>query len=287
MTDLRRQHAGDLAHLVSYRVMELLHFTWNTIIEPAYMARSQPKTWEKEGGEPVSVIDVHAEEFIQTGLRTLLPEAAFLGEETQPRECPERGLCWVVDPLDGTGNFIRRDPNFALIVALLCDGVPVGGWMSAPLKQTALWAIKGEGAFINGTPIHLGSHPVGMRYRVAVAPRLEGTQRNVSREPLATIARVPSSAAIQYLELGLGRLDAAIFDRARPWDHMAGVLFISEAGGCCMRPRGSEYRLGDDGYGLITARDPLLLKIAASKLYCPRDHHQESKQWIQRLRSKV
>jgi fructose-1,6-bisphosphatase/inositol monophosphatase family enzyme len=223
----------------------------------------------------VTVADHHAEAILTEGLARLLPEAAVVGEEAafaapQLLERAWDGLCWLVDPLDGTHNFSHGKPPFGILVALVEGGETIGGWIYDVLSERFCHARRGEGAFIGGEPFR--ARPSGREPPIAAISlvymnpaRREAVKRHVA--PLYTLVDIPRCAAEQYPRLALGQNDVSIFERTLPWDHAAGVLFLNEAGGMAARPDGTPYRVDDHArLGLVGAASPALWEELAERL---------------------
>lgn len=220
-------------------------------ILPRFRTLRQADIREKAPGQLVTDADLAAEAMLAEQLTRLLP-AAVVGEEgvaADPGQlaalaCP--GPVWVIDPVDGTANFAKGDPRFAIIVALVVDGVTVMGWIHDPLSDRTVFAAAGSGAWCGET-------------RVAVMPEVPLAEMAGSAGRKAALAaRVAAisrrgSAAHDYLDLVEGRLHFASFRRLMPWDHAAGVLIHAEAGGCGARLDGSPYRPALTEGGLLLA----------------------------------
>ncbi len=113
--------------------------------------------WEKKPGQLVSEADLMVDAMLRERLGVLIPEAAWLSEESA--ETPgraERRLAWVVDPIDGTRDFVRGRAGWAVSVALVEDGEVVIAVLAAPARDELWWASRGEGAWRNGVRLHCG-----------------------------------------------------------------------------------------------------------------------------------
>jgi fructose-1,6-bisphosphatase/inositol monophosphatase family enzyme len=223
----------------------------------------------------VTIADREAEAILTEGLVRLLPDAAVVGEEAayatpSVLDHLARGLCWVVDPLDGTNNFAAGEAPFGVLVALAERGEVLAGWIYDVLTGRACWAERGLGAWVDGERI--AARPTGQTPPVLAnsliymsAQKRAAVQAHVA--PHYTLVDIPRCAAEQYPRLVLGVNDAALFERTLPWDHAAGVLFVNEAGGKAARPDGSEYRLDDyDRPGLIGAASERLWDELAERM---------------------
>lgn len=196
---------------------------------------------EKKPGQLVTDADVCAEAMMARLLADLLPGSLVVGEEAVDAD-PDlllrlegEGTIWVLDPVDGTANFAKGIPRFAVIVALVVDGTTRAGWILDPLSDRLVFAEAGLGAWMGGLRLSIASQQplTGMR----------GAVRKKGRLP-AHIAQAPrgGSAAHDYLDLATGQLDFAHFKTLMPWDHAAGVLIHAEAGGVARLLDGRPYR---------------------------------------------
>ena len=114
-----------------------------------------PQVWDKTPNNPVTEADLACDAFLKRELGELLPSAGWLSEETADH--PERlgkGLCWLVDPIDGTRDFVRGRDGWAVSVALVSNGRPLIGILDAPARQQYWSAVAGRGALCNDQPIH-------------------------------------------------------------------------------------------------------------------------------------
>lgn len=216
----------------------------------------------KAVGEAVTVADRACEVLLTERLAGLIPGAAIVGEEAAARDLSlldgvGQGTCWIIDPLDGTGNFAQGKRPFGIIVALADHGIPVAGWIFDPLSGRLCHAIRGRGAWIDGERFVAHRVPAHATLQVAVT-RLFADARRRARviETLAQTCQVsdsPRCAADQYPRVAAGGCDATVFTRTICWDHAAGVLFLEESGGVAQRQNGRSYRCDEDGAGLVIA----------------------------------
>ena len=110
--------------------------------------------WEKKPGDPVCEADLAVDAFLKRELGALLPSAGWLSEETADDPARlEHDLIWLVDPVDGTRDFIRGRPGWAVSVALISGGRPLIGTLCAPARGETWQAVAGQGAFRNGQPL--------------------------------------------------------------------------------------------------------------------------------------
>lgn len=245
------------------------------IVMPRFRALSADEVSEKSPGDLVTIADQESEVRLAQGLADILPEARIIGEEATAAdpsllEAVENGLVWLIDPIDGTSNFAEGISPFALMIALLDDGKRIGGWIYDPVADRLCHALLGRGAFINHQRVHARESGKAMPV-AALATRFMSADKRADVEARATgkltLAPIPRCAADQYPQLVLGMADVALFERALPWDHGAGALFLEEAGGIITRTDGSPYRTGDGRIGLLGASSQRMWEIAARVLF--------------------
>jgi myo-inositol-1(or 4)-monophosphatase len=197
----------------------------------------------------VSYVDQNSEKRLVTGLRELLPEAVFLTEEaTTAAESGE--WCWVIDPLDGTTNFLHQLPCFAISVALTHRGESVLGVVHNVSMQETFWAWKGGGAFLNGQPI-LVSERQGLNQALISTgfPYTDFTQLGPYLQVMEHFMRNTrgirrwGAAAVDLAYVACGRYDLFFEYSLHPWDVAAGGLLITEAGG-----RFTDFQAGQEAW---------------------------------------
>jgi myo-inositol-1(or 4)-monophosphatase len=181
--------------------------------------------WEKKPGEIVCEIDLEVDAFLRERLGSLDPEAGWLSEETlDASDRYERRRTWVVDPIDGTRDYVRGRPGWSVSVALVEDRAPVIGVLSAPLRGELWTATRGGGAFRNGE-----------RLRASGRTELPGARVPAEQLPaadadLAMVAK-PNSIALRIALVAAGEADlVATLKWGFEWDIAAAALIAEEAG---------------------------------------------------------
>ena len=241
------------------------------VILPHYRNLKASDIEEKSPGDFVTVADKLSEQRLSAELLRVLPQASIVGEEAAAAD-PDilkhinDKTAWIIDPIDGTGNFAAGKPPFGIIIALVEQGETIAGWLYDPLKERLCFAWKSKGAYINGEQVTANSEFSGK----PIAALATGFMKEQKREqtlakatPHYEIADIPRCAAEQYPRLVLGQNHVSIFERTLPWDHAAGILFLNEAGGRAARWDGSDYLPGDNRTGLLGASSPKLWDEAA------------------------
>lgn len=192
--------------------------------------KTAARTWSKSGGSPVTEADIGVDTFLRIRLSALLPDAAWLSEETvDDSQRLSRRLVWVVDPIDGTRAFMSGSPDWAVCVALLDDGVPIAGVVHAPACGATYLARRGGGARRNDQPIATTKTTTLGGARIAgPKPMLDALRRLELFEPSEKIP----SLALRLARIADGSIDAGLVSPdARDWDLAAADLVLSEAGG--------------------------------------------------------
>jgi myo-inositol-1(or 4)-monophosphatase len=186
----------------------------------------------------VSAADRRAEETLFAELSKARPGYGFLGEEGGAREGADKSHRWIVDPLDGTTNFLHGIPQFAISIALERDGGIVAGLVYNPASEEMFIAERGKGAFLNEQRIR-----VAARKRLADAVVACGLPHYgrpgvplAQKETAAVQGKVAGlrrfgAAALDLAWVAAGRLDAYWEREIKPWDMAAGMILVREAGG--------------------------------------------------------
>ncbi len=233
-------------------------------VMPRFAMLEPDQTEMKGPGEPVTVADRDAEEMIAKGLRALLPSARVIGEEAcaaNPSLLDHLGedAVWLVDPIDGTANFVAGKPPFAMMVALLMDGETVGSWILDPLTDRLAVAERGSGAWIDGERITSpASTPAMSDLRGIVSTAFcPGDRMTLVKRLHAAVRQVLPTARCaghEYPLVATGQHDFALYWRTLPWDHAPGALLVTEAGGSVTYLDGSPYRPALQRTGLLLTR---------------------------------
>ncbi|BCB81258.1 inositol monophosphatase [Phytohabitans flavus] len=233
-----------------------------TVVLPSFQHLAEGDVEEKAPGEVVTVADRRAERLIADGLRALLPDSVVVGEEGVAADpsvldlLREPGLVWIVDPIDGTGNFAAGHGPFAIMAALVRGGAPVGAWILDPLAGTLAVAEAGSGAYVDGVRVTLSAETSQPLRGAAMSRFLPADLKARIQSGLPAIDEVMPGlhcAGREYVDIVTGAQDFVLFWRTLPWDHVPGALLVEEAGGVVRRLDGGPYHLAADGYGLLAA----------------------------------
>ena len=194
----------------------------------------------------VTTYDKKVQETLKEKLTEILPAAAFVGEEDDIHASIQRGLAFIVDPIDGTTNFIKDYHVSAISVGLINDGRSYIGVVYNPYLDEMFTAERGKGAFLNGKPIHVSRNPLSEGIVLfGTAPYYEELSRksfDLAYEYFrqALDIRRSGSAAIDLCSIAAGRAEVYFELRLSPWDYAAGSLIVEEAGGVVTTVDGGE-----------------------------------------------
>ena len=184
----------------------------------------------------VSEADKKTEDLIVARLDAAFPDDSVLGEEGGLRQ--KGPALWVIDPIDGTSNFLRGIPHWCVSVGLIVDGRAVAGFLYNPVTDELFSAHAGGGAFLNGAPIRVSgatditqsSLGMGYAHRLPLAPYI--AEMNVSLAGGCDV-RTLGSGALDLGFVAAGRLDATFYRHINLWDVAGGLAIVAEAGGTC------------------------------------------------------
>lgn len=207
--------------------------------------------------DPVTEVDRRAEDRVLDVIRSHRPDDRMLAEETGGADW-SGGRVWIVDPLDGTVNFVHGLPHVAVSVGLWVDGRAEVGVVVDVMADILYSAARGEGAAMSGsearisTTEHLGESLVATGFPYDRQQRADHYARVLARVLARSRGlRRLGSAALDLCWVAAGRFDAYWEEGLQPWDAAAGALIVTEAGGRVTAPDGSEHRL--DGPGIVAS----------------------------------
>jgi len=247
------------------RVAAVLEEVAAEVIEPRFENLADDDVEEKAPRELVTTADTESERLLVHRLGELLPGVPVVGEEgtwqdgsTPANVLAEEPRVWLVDPVDGTSNFVAGSSDWGVMAALVERGRTVVSWIWRPVDRRLYVAERGGGAWVDGRRISRAPAPAdARRLRGGVLRRfldeatLETVDRNTGRFAQITSGRM--AAAVEYPLIAEGEEDFAVFGPTLPWDHAPGVLLVEEVGGVARRPDGRDYEpAGTDG-GLLVA----------------------------------
>jgi myo-inositol-1(or 4)-monophosphatase len=240
-----------LRHAISLAGAEALH-----------MAANGFKIETKADQSPVTSADLAVNHLLHAHLLGAFPEDGWLSEESPDTDVRlGKQRVWVIDPIDGTSAFIRREPEFCISVALVDDGQPVLAAVFNPSTDELFMATRGGGVQCNDVPMVPTSRQPVERHTIALNPSeqqlgwFHGLDGQVISYPIRSIAWALTLAAS-------GRIDAvATWEPQNEWDLAAGVLLIQEAGGTAVDGAGELLRFNQP--------DPRYRGLIATSQHCP------------------
>ncbi|MYS25226.1 myo-inositol-1(or 4)-monophosphatase [Streptomyces sp. DvalAA-14] len=183
----------------------------------------------------VTEMDIAAEKLITSYIGRLRPDDGFLGEEGASSDGTS-GVRWVIDPLDGTVNYLYGLPAWAVSIAAEYQGEAVVGVVEAPMRAETYQAVLGGGALVNGAPARCRPAPefshalIGTGFGYLAERRVAQAEVVRALVPQVRDIRRAGAAAIDLADVGCGRLDGYFERGLNPWDLAAGALFAREAG---------------------------------------------------------
>jgi len=216
----------------------------------------------------VTVVDKTAEQMFVDGLSKLLPEAGFIAEEGTSVKKGET-YNWVIDPLDGTTNFVHGIPAYCTSVALLKDNQPIIGVVYAVQQQECFSAYLGGGAMLNETPIHCSDNALLKNALLATGfPYDDFTREQAYLKAFQYFFRNTrglrrlGSAALDLAYVACGRVDGFFEYGLNPWDVAGGALIVKEAGGIVTDfKQGTDYIFGEEIVASSTPIQPPFFKV--------------------------
>ncbi|MEX0808137.1 MAG: inositol monophosphatase [Dongiaceae bacterium] len=239
-------------------------------IMPRYERLAAHEVREKARGELVTIADEAVEAWLEPRLIDLLPGSRVLGEEAaaaNPSLIAElsegNDPIWMIDPVDGTSNFVAGRPVFAVMAALVRHGEILGGWIYDPVNDRMAMAEGGSGATLDGKKIRVSTPPVEDRaFRGVILGGSFGlpavNERLKQRRDRVDAIKSRRCAGAEYMSLAAGEMHFAVFTRLMPWDHAPGVIIHRESGGYGRHMDGSTYVPGrlEAGALLMAPNEP-------------------------------
>jgi fructose-1,6-bisphosphatase/inositol monophosphatase family enzyme len=221
-------------------VANYIRETARALILPRFRALGVGDVREKKPGDPVTIADTEAEQELARRLTEVIPGAHVLGEESVAED-PSRLAwlaadmpVWIIDPIDGTSNFVRGHPGFAVIVALARQGQVEAGWIYNPLGDVMISSLKGNGAWLADKRLRVDTSVPPERLTGSAYGRTKsGTRAGRALNDSGRIRGVHNQgcSGLEYMAIAQGMAQFSLHSRSLPWDHAAGMLIIAEAGG--------------------------------------------------------
>ena len=237
------------------------------IIFSARQVDCEENITSKEGAANfVTVFDVRVQEYLISEIKKQIPDAVFIAEEQEnDTSLLDAEHCFIIDPIDGTTNFIRDYRHSCISVAMITSNQTVFGAVYDPYLDEMFYAQRGKGAFLNGKRINVSSHDMSMGIcAYGTSPYYRDTLGDMTFDICKALfmrcadVRRCGSAALDLAYVAAGRNDMFFECRLSPWDYAAGALLIEEAGGIISDMNGAEVE--------FTSARPI---IAANKMIYP------------------
>lgn len=215
---------------------------------------------EKHPADLVTEADEASQKMIEEILLTSYPNHAFIGEEAignhhlSEGECGKNApsdlpLTWIVDPLDGTTNFVHQVPHFGPSIALARGSDLICGVVYNPITDECFTAAKGKGAWLNDQPIHVSNIQstkdalISFSFPAIVCDHSPDMITFIKLAPHVQAIRRTGSTALNLAYIAAGRFDAQYHHSTHVWDVAAGILLIQEAGGVITGSNGDPFDL--------------------------------------------
>ena len=244
-------------------VRDLLRQTAEEIILPRWKNLQQDDIQHKAADDVVTVADREAEQFLSQQLVKLLAGSQVVGEEAvhenagRLKALDGDAPVWVIDPLDGTGNFAAGDERFAIMVCLMLRGETLAAWIYQPLQNTLTSAELGAGAYANAARLRIDApaRPLSQLRGALLTRFLPDPLRPTAQAAAKAFREIDMSrcGGFDYPAFAQGDLQFLFYYRTLVWDHAPGSLIASEAGGLVRRLDGSAYQPTDQRSGLLVA----------------------------------
>jgi fructose-1,6-bisphosphatase/inositol monophosphatase family enzyme len=266
--------------LVNYSAVDaLIRTVGDTLLMQHWRALSADAVREKSKGDFVTDVDEEAERRLSAGLTALAPHTAVLGEEAAAANPTLLNLLqhandlWIIDPIDGTSNYIEGKPCFAIMVAFVTGGITQASWIYQPVLQKMFFAKHGGGAFCNGQRLQPTTADTALeKLHVGISVKFtpEPLRGHVSAQVHQFASHAPfMCAGYEYAALADGSKAMAMYHRLYPWDHVPGLLLAQEAGLFIRHFDGSHYDPRTQRQGLIVAANAHIWRACRDLLVLP------------------
>ncbi len=246
-------------------ILGLMRETADEVINPRFRALDEDDISHKSAPwDLVTVADTEAEAYLTKRLQSAFPDALVVGEESifehpeKRKLLPNADHAFIIDPIDGTRNFVRGRIQHGVMVAETRGGITTRGWIWQPQTERAYVAERGAGARLNGEPI--------------VRPKSDRLPRGASSKEsmhgftadgaLSPVVWSQFACAFDYPAVLHGDIDFMYYTSMHPWDHLAGSLMVTENGGVSRTMDGLAYSVLSCSKGLLVANDALVWMTA-------------------------
>ena len=247
------------------------------LIMPRFKMLQEGEISSKSGpSDLVTIADREMEAELERALNAAYPGSIVLGEEsvsagekTLDALADPSNVVWVIDPVDGTWNFVHGKNEFAVMLACVIGGRTRHGWIYDVPADRMMYTEQGQGTWIDGqrqkvAPVKPWRQTIGFcgahYFPPAQRPMIKTFAKQVKGLHLF------GCAGHEYLNVASGLYDFALYNRGKPWDHLAGALAVQEAGGVVSRFDGNPYLPSDDRPALLCTSNDLLQEILQREL---------------------
>ena len=212
-------------------------------ILPHFQNLQSSQIHEKADGETVTSVDINTESRLSAEFNILIPDSEILGEEgfaKRPKKLEyfQDKTVWIIDPLDGTHNFVSGKKCFAVIVTLICNGSIEASWIHDPNRDITIYAVRREGAWKNNEKIRIKriDDTLPIEKMVGSFPKklTDALLKNKKRgeKGIPNLIKRYRCVGIEYMDLVEGKIQFLRYSgQLKPWDHSAGVFIYREIGG--------------------------------------------------------
>lgn len=247
---------GISERMTTNEIADLVVEAADRIIVPRFRSLGGGEVMEKTPGDYVTIADQEAEAYLTERLLAAYPDSVILGEEATAADPNVRERYatashgWVMDPIDGTKNFINGSPDYAVMLAETVDGTVARSWIWQPAHERMYVAERGNGVTLNGQSLHM-QPAKGKPYHGVSDPPMVGESAGGVAHPavLRTMC-----AGVDYPDLTAGLHDFIFYIMGDTWDHLPGLGMLTEMGGVIRTDSGEPYVDGTDYKYLISAR---------------------------------
>ena len=249
-------------------IKNILYQVSKKIILPKFKKLKLKDIKTKNTGDLVTSVDIEVENKLKYELLNLLPNSLFVGEESyfdNPniiKYYSEKKYCWTVDPIDGTSNFVKGKERFAIMLALTFKEKIIQSWIYKPLTKEFSYAKLGEGAFINDLKVFstkevnisesVGS--ISSKYWNETYYEKVNNMRNLFNNTNSY-----RCIGFEYVDISKGKRNFTILSKLSPWDHIPGILLVSESGGFIKHFDDSLYNHTKEKDNLVVSNSKKLL----------------------------
>lgn len=243
------------------RVEELMKKVAAEVVTPSFRALSSDQIFEKGPGDLVTVADREVERRLTTGLQQLFPKCVVVGEEATAADpglldhLDEPAQLFVVDPIDGTKNYVHGRDDHALMIGEVHHGETVRAWIFQPQHDRMYTAERGAGVACNGERLAILDRDPDPATWVGVSTRKPLLDRPGDAR-LGAMSMAAWCCGVDYPRIVTGENDYLMFRKMMPWDHIPGCLMVNEIGGVTRTLDGRDYRVGVTGSALLAAATP-------------------------------